>query len=167
MSRSRKNSDPQDTSRSPPSQDISATTLGSAFFVPTHPLLLIGTEYTDSVGDCDSQILLFPVICYGLYLTLCSAACPLSCLPSYLPLASLASHLGTHNHLGTSTTVPAIEILCTSLALGYCTRSSKPMERKWNKNISFQSCPSWLGSLLDCTYWRPCTHSTSPRSGST
>ena len=46
MSRNRKNSDPQDTSRSPPSQDISATTLGSAFFVPTHPLLLIGTEYT-------------------------------------------------------------------------------------------------------------------------
>ena len=37
----------------------------------------------------------FSVICYGLYLTFCSTLCPSSCLPSFLPLASLASSLGT------------------------------------------------------------------------
>ena len=111
MSRNRKNSDPQDSSRSPLSQDISGTTLGSAFFVPTHPLLLIGTEYRVQSTEYRDRYIninkssLFSVICYGLYLTLCSAACPLSCLPSYLPLASLASHLGTHHPLGTSSTV--------------------------------------------------------------
>ena len=42
------------------------------------------------------------MICYGLYLTFCSALCPLQCLPAYLPLGSLASYLGTEYHLAMS-----------------------------------------------------------------
>merc|ERR1712123_419796 len=34
-------------------------------------------------------------ICYGLYLTFWSTLCPSNCLPSFLPLSSLASSLGT------------------------------------------------------------------------
>merc|ERR1711953_1433594 len=46
-----------------------------------------------------SHPVLLLVICYGLYLTFCSAVCPLACLPSYLPAASLASNLGTEHPL--------------------------------------------------------------------
>merc|ERR1711990_358033 len=104
MSRNRKN-----TQSVPEGDDANTTTttvLNSGFFVPVHPVLGI-------------------VICYGLYLTFCSALCPLQCLPSYLPLGSLASYLGTQYHLAMS-------------ILAQCDNRC-----------------AWLEWLPDCMCWRP------------
>ena len=50
--------------------------LNEGFFVPAHPLWMV-------------------LVPYGLYLTFASYLCPTTCLPSFLPLAPLATFLGT------------------------------------------------------------------------
>ena len=50
--------------------------LNPGFFVPPHLVALV-------------------LVPYGLYLLFSSYLCPLTCLPSWLPLASMASFLGT------------------------------------------------------------------------
>ena len=55
---------------------ISSIQLNEGFFVPAHPLWMI-------------------LVPYGLYLTFASYLCPTTCLPSFLPLAPLATFLGT------------------------------------------------------------------------
>ena len=55
---------------------ISSIQLNDGFFVPAHVVSMI-------------------LVPYGLYLTFASYLCPTTCLPSFLPLASLATTLGT------------------------------------------------------------------------
>ena len=55
---------------------ITSIQLREGFFVPAHPLWMI-------------------LVPYGLYLTFASYLCPTTCLPSFLPLATLATFLGT------------------------------------------------------------------------
>ena len=55
----------------------STTQLQPGFLVPAHPLWVV-------------------LVPYGLYLTFASYLCPTTCLPSSLPLAPLATFLGTN-----------------------------------------------------------------------
>lgn len=55
---------------------VSSIQLNEGFFVPAHPLWMI-------------------LVPYGLYLTFASYLCPTTCLPAFLPLAPLATLLGT------------------------------------------------------------------------
>ena len=59
---------------------VSSVTLNPGFFVPAHVISMI-------------------LVPYGLYLTFSSYLCPTTCLPSFLPLASLATFLGTQFNL--------------------------------------------------------------------
>ena len=54
---------------------ISQKPLDAGFFIPAHPVWLI--------------------VPYALYLTFASFLCPITCLPSFLPLAPLLTSLGT------------------------------------------------------------------------
>ena len=73
---------------------VPVTQFKSGFFVPCHPLLTLGKQ--NLINFC--QLLLLPdiyvAIVYGMYLTIASALCPHTCLPRYLPVASLAASLG-------------------------------------------------------------------------
>ena len=62
------------------SLDISNRQLNEGFFIPAHPVWMV-------------------LVPYGLYLTFASYLCPLTCLPSFLPLAPLATFLGTNFNL--------------------------------------------------------------------
>ena len=56
---------------------VSNIQLNNGFFVPAYPLSMV-------------------LVPYGLYLTFSSYLCPTTCLPAFLPLASLATFLGTN-----------------------------------------------------------------------
>ena len=51
--------------------------LPDGYFVPAYPLSMV-------------------LVPYGLFLTFSSFLCPSTCVPSFLPLSSLASYLGTN-----------------------------------------------------------------------
>ena len=51
--------------------------LDDGYFVPAHPLLMV-------------------LVLYGLILTFTSFLCPLTCIPFFLPLGTLATTLGTN-----------------------------------------------------------------------
>ena len=56
---------------------ISDIQLPDGYFVPAYPLSMV-------------------LVPYGLFLTFSSFLCPSTCLPSFLPLSSLATYLGTN-----------------------------------------------------------------------
>ena len=56
---------------------VSDIQLNDAFFVPAYPLFMV-------------------LVPYGLFLTFSSYLCPTTCIPSFLPLGSLATFLGTN-----------------------------------------------------------------------
>ena len=100
MSRNRKQNSTEDLSLSDGKMGETkqkATPFKPTFFVPVHPVLMLGKGASNCKRKFTSTIL---VICYGMYLTFSSAICPLSCLPSALPVASFASNLGTSNPTG-------------------------------------------------------------------
>ena len=56
---------------------VSDIQLPGGYFVPAYPLSMV-------------------LVPYGLFLTFSSFLCPSTCLPSFLPLSSLATYLGTN-----------------------------------------------------------------------